>query len=630
VAAAKHRAARRRGCLGGLFWLGIRLGFVAVLVWAVVALGYYAWALTFDLADINRMPERSSVYDRYGKYFSRLAGENRIVVPFDKVSNDFVNALLAREDTRFYRHHGIDPVGILRAILRNFVAGGFRQGASTITQQLARNSFPLGGKNLHRKMIEAALAYRIETELTKEEILEAYMNRIYLGAGCYGVEAASRAYFGKPASRMGLAESAMLAGLIRSPSRFSPARDPKRARRERDVVLERMCEVGFITEKQRDAALASQQQLPAAPDGAYRENWAMQTILDELSLVLDPDDLGEGGLQIFSMIDPVLQAAAENSVAGRLREIEGMPGYPHAPKSAFGGRSFSGHDGAPYLEGAAVALESATGAVRAIVGGRDREASNFNRALHGKRQVGSAVKPFVYAKAFEKGLKPGDRVSDDPITRADLPPGSRPYQPENSDGTYHGMLPAAEGLVQSRNTMAVRVAVRAGIGEVADCVRLAGLAPDPPRYPSIALGTFESSLKDLTAGFAAFDNGGVRPQPFIIERVTDSRGNLLFKATRGSVRVFPEKPARATAEILRDVLTHGTASGARKMGAPRGAAGKTGTTNDYRDAWFVGFDDGITCGVWVGFDRPRRILPGGSGARLALPIWIDIMRAGRE
>lgn len=221
---------RRRGCLGTLAVVMLKLGLAAALLWGVVALAFYAWALTFDLRRIFDMPERSLVLDGRGRVMGRLAGENRVVVPFDQVSNHFVNALLAREDTRFYRHHGIDPLGILRAVVRNFLAGGLREGASTITQQLARTSFGLEGKTFRRKLLEAALAYRIETELEKEEILEAYMNRIYLGAGCYGVEAASQAYFGKPASRMNLAEAAMLAGIIRSPGRFSPLRAPEKSR----------------------------------------------------------------------------------------------------------------------------------------------------------------------------------------------------------------------------------------------------------------------------------------------------------------------------------------------------------------------------------------------------------------
>ena len=254
---SRHTVRSRRSFKDRLLGLGIKVAVVVVLLWIVITLFFYAWSLTFDLKTISDMPQRSAVYDKDGKFYSRLAGENRVVVPFDKISNDFVNALLAREDTRFYYHHGIDPIGIARAVVRNFVAGGFREGASTLTQQLARNSFPLGGKNLIRKMIEAALAHRIETELSKEEILEAYMNRIYFGSGYYGVETASQAYFGKPASLMNLPEAAMLAGLVRSPNRFSPFNNLKKAVRERNAVLARMRKLDFISEKQMVAAIAS-------------------------------------------------------------------------------------------------------------------------------------------------------------------------------------------------------------------------------------------------------------------------------------------------------------------------------------------------------------------------------------
>ncbi|MFM8764257.1 MAG: transglycosylase domain-containing protein, partial [Spartobacteria bacterium] len=230
---------------------------MTALLWSIVGAGYYGWAHLFDLTEIHEMDERSVIYDHEGKYYSRLAGENRVVVPFDKVSNDFYNALISREDTRFYKHHGIDPIGIARAVVRNLFLGGFREGASTITQQLARNSFPLGGKNLHRKLIEAALAFRIETELTKEEILKAYVNRIYFGSGTYGIEAASQTYFGKPASKLNLPESATLAGLIRSPNRFSPLNNPDGSLRERNTVLGRMRDLGFITTLQYDEASAS-------------------------------------------------------------------------------------------------------------------------------------------------------------------------------------------------------------------------------------------------------------------------------------------------------------------------------------------------------------------------------------
>jgi penicillin-binding protein 1A len=606
----------------------VKLGLATVFVWAVFAAGLYAWALTFDLREISKMPQRSVVYDMDGNLYSRLAGENRLLVSFDKVSNDFVNALLAREDTRFYSHHGIDPIGIARAIVRNFVAGGFREGASTITQQLARNSFPLGGKNLWRKLVEAALAFRIETELTKEEILEAYMNRIFFGSGFYGVEAASQAYFGKAARFLDLGESAMLAGLIRSPNRLSPFRSYRRALVERDAVLKRMRDLGFITPSQHTAAVAARPRIAPRPRATPQENWAMDAILRELDLVLDRVHLETGGLRITTTINPRLQRAAEQSLSRRLSEAERLPGFTHPRKDAFAGKDFSAEDSVPYLEGAAIAMDTTTGGIRAIVGGRDLRSSRFNRAMLAKRQIGSVVKPFVYAKAFEMGLDPREGVSDNRLLPQELPAGHKDYNPSNHDGTFRGDMPAGHGLVLSRNTLTVRVGLRAGLDRVAEAVKLAGIAPDPPRSPGLCLGGFEANLKDLTAAFTVFANGGTKLQPHLIERVEDARGNLLFKATKGRIPVFEPRAARTTAGLLREVIQRGTGSDASRLGAPRGCAGKTGTSNDYRDAWFVGFNDGLTCGVWVGFDHPKPVMPGGSGAALALPVWADIMRAG--
>ncbi|MFZ4597888.1 MAG: transglycosylase domain-containing protein [Terrimicrobiaceae bacterium] len=626
----KAQGRTRRLRRGRLVWIFLKLAVVTFLLWSVVALGYYAWALQFDLRQIHEMDERSVVYDYKGEFYSRLAGENRVVVPFDKVSNHFVNALISREDTRFYQHHGIDPIGIARAVVRNLFLGGFREGASTITQQLARNSFPLGGKNLHRKLIEAALAFRIETELTKEEILEAYMNRIYFGSGTYGIESASQTYFGKPASRLTLPEAAALAGLIRSPNRFSPLRDPTRSRRERNTVLNRMRDIGLITQLQCDEATA--EALVTVPRGSVspEDNWAMDAILRELDLVLEQGRMDEGGLQIFTTIDGSLQDVAERSVQNRLREIESQPGYPHKPMSAFPRSALDDAKSIPYLEAAALAIDNKSGGIRAIVGGRDYERSKFHRALFGRRQAGSVVKPFVYAKAFELGLKPGEKIDDGPIQPGEIPRKFGTYQPGNSDGTFRGMRPAAEGLVDSRNTMTVRVGLRAGLNEIADELIRAGVANDSiPRFPALCLGAFETSLKDITVGYTVFATGGVKLQPYLIDRVTDSDGHLLYKSTRGRLAVLDPNAVRMTSSLMEDVLDHGTGARSREFGLRRHAAGKTGTTNNYVDAWFVGFDSAITCGVWVGFDQPRPIRPAGYGGALALPIWVDIIeRAG--
>ncbi|MFM8365730.1 MAG: transglycosylase domain-containing protein [Verrucomicrobiota bacterium] len=603
---------------------------MTLLLWGTVAAGYYAWALTFDLKRIHEMNERSVIFDHNGKYYSRLAGENREVVPFDKVSNDFINALISREDTRFYSHHGVDPIGIARAVVRNLMLGGFREGASTLTQQLARNSFPLGGKTLHRKAVEAALAFRIETELTKEEILEAYVNRIYFGSGTYGVEAASQTYFGKPASKLDLQESATLAGLIRSPNRFSPLNNPEGSIRERNTVLGRMLDLGLITRLQHDEAAASPLLAMPRTNSSPENNWAMDAILRELELVLDDGQMSGGGLKIYTTIDGPLQRAAEAAVSGRLLQVEALPTYPHKPIGEFAGQKLDGEKSAPYLEAAAIALNNGSGGIRAIVGGRDYSKSKFHRALFGKRQAGSVVKSFVYASAFEAGIAPNEPISDDRIQPGEIPRKYGSYNPANSDDEYRGMQPLGTGLVDSRNTMTVRLGMRAGLDRIANMIQRAGIAEDPPRFPALCLGAFETSLKDITSAYTVFATGGVKLQPFIIDRVLDSSGNILYKSTRGRIPVVNPSAAQMTTSLLEDVVTRGTAARAGELGLKGYGAGKTGTTNNYLDAWFVGFDKDLTCGVWVGFDKPRPIMKGGYGGALALPIWVDILQAAKS
>ena len=607
-----------------------KIGLVTLLLWSLVAGVYYLWALQLDLRRIHEMNERSVVYDYQGKYYSRLAGENREVVSFDKVSNYFVNALISREDTRFYSHHGVDPIGVTRAVVRNLFFGSLREGASTLTQQLARNSFPLGGKNLHRKLIEAALAFRIETELTKEEILEAYVNRIYFGSGTYGVEAASQTYFGKPASKLNLPEAATLAGLIRSPNRFSPLNNPEGSIRERNTVLGRMLDLGFITQSEHDEAAASPLIAMPRTKTSPEDNWAMDAILRELELVLNEGQMDGGGLKIYTTIDGPLQRAAEESVAARLVQVEAQPGYPHKPAAQYDASVLDSEKSAPYLQAAAIALENHSGGVRAIVGGRDFSKSKFQRALFGKRQAGSVIKSFVFASAFEAGLSPNEQISDDRIQSGEIPRKFGSYDPGNSDGEYRGLQPAGVGLIDSRNTMTVRIGMRAGLDRIANMIQRAGIAEDPPRFPALCLGAFETSLKDITSAYTAFATGGVKLQPYIIDRVLDSSGNVLYKSTRGRIPVINPAAAQMTTSLLEQVVSHGTAARAHSLGLTGYGAGKTGTTNNFVDAWFVGFDKNLTCGVWVGFDKPRPIMKGGYGGALALPIWVDIIEASKH
>lgn len=620
--AGATRPGRRRRGRGRLIKALIKLGFACVVLWGLVGGVYYLLSLRYDLREIAVMPQRTTVLDCRDQFYSTLSGENRLLISFDKVSNDFVNALLAREDTRFYAHAGVDPVGIARAAARNLLMGGIRQGGSTITQQLARNSFPLGGRNFHRKLLEAALSFRIETELTKEEILECYINRIYFGSGCYGIETAARTYFDKSASKLTLAEAALLAGLIRSPTRLSPLNNPDGAIEQRNVVLNRMRELNLITSAELYEALREPLRLPENPQrSAPQENWAMDAIRRELETVLPMGDFDAGGLTISTTIDPGMQRATESSIAGRLAETEARPGYPHPRMEE---RLAAGSN--DYLEAAALFMDRRDGAVRAIAGGRDYSKSKFHRALFGQRQAGSIVKPFVYAHAFARGLAPGDRVEDARIRPGEIPRRLGSYDPANYDGEYGGLRPAADGLVFSRNTMSVRVGLHAGLDGVARILERAGLAENLQPYPSICLGAFETTLRDVVSAMTAFPNAGNQVHPFLIRKVTDAQGNVLYRNRQVRTPLLDPRAAQITAGVMEEVLTRGTgAAAARGFSLPRGAAGKTGTSHQFQDAWFVGFAGNLTGGVWVGFDKPRKIAAGASGGLLALPIWADVM-----
>lgn len=605
--------------------LKFRLFIFAVFSAACVFLVYGIWAETFDIREVEQMVERSAIFDMDGNPYSRLRGENRVIVDLNEVSPLFIKALLAREDTRFYKHHGVDPAGIARAIVRNAIRLHVREGASTITQQLARNSFPLGGKNLHRKLLEAFVALRIERNYTKKQILEFYVNRIYFGPGFYGIETASQTYFNKRAANLSLGEAAMLAGLIRGPTRFSPFKNLEGALAQRDAVLDRMVDLKMIKGAQADAAKRAKLDIVKQKPLVTQENYAMDAVMRDLESVLTDEQLAEGGLKIHTTIDPQLEKAAQAAVDNELRKVELRPGYAHPKKSDYTAEMRDAREPTPYLQGALIAVDNRTGGIRAIVGGRDFSESNFNRALLSPRQAGSTFKPFVYAAAFARGLSPDTLVDDSPL-RPDEMQGAPGWRPANSDGAYKGLLPAGEGLIQSRNTMSARIGNMAGIDAVQRIAESAGLGKIP-HMPSIYLGAFETTLKDLTTAYAIFPNGGVHRLAYIIERVDDRDGHLLYLANHSAPPAIAPALCAEVSGLLQKVIGRGTAAGARALGFDKPAAGKTGTTNDYRDAWFVGYTQSLTCGVWVGFDRPEAIMPHGYGSALALPIWVDAMNA---
>src|SRR5438445_3641933 len=623
--------ARARG--SKIFRYGWKVSLLALIVGAglAVIVFYGAWAQTYDMKKVGEMPERNTVYDVDGKIYSRLAGANRLKVSLSEVSPYFIAAVLAREDTRLYEHKGIDWRGVLRALTRDVLSMSAREGASSLTMQLARNSLPLGGRTFSRKLLEAMVAFRIEREFTKQQILELYMNRIYFGSGCYGIETASQAYFGKDALKLNLSEAALLAGLIRSPNRFSPLKNPQGATTQRDTVIDRMLELKKISTAQAQQAKLAKVTSHPKRLPLIQENYAMDAVQRDLNLLLTQDQIDNGGLSIYTTLDPAVQNAAQDALEKQLTKIEHQSNFHHPLKADYKPpENGEGDSAMPYLEGAVVVIDNASGGIRALVGGRDYAQSKFNRALAPtNRQIGSAFKPFVYTIAFSHGLLPGAAISDGPIQPGEIE-GAGSWSPANSDGTYGGTMPCSYGLIHSRNTMSVRVGQFAGLDAVQKVANDLGVSKSVPHGPAIYIGSFETNLKDLTAAYSVFPDAGVRKQAYIIERIDNQQHKPIYLAAHISVPTLDPSAAWMTSQLMEQVLTSGTAASARSLGFRLPAAGKTGTTNDYKDAWFVGFTSTLTSGVWVGFDQPTTIIPHGYGAALALPVWTQVMNKAAQ
>jgi penicillin-binding protein 1A len=632
-AAAKKKRSGGKGKAGkrkrGFLYRTLRFFVVSGLFAGIAVAGVYlAIASRFDMDKLGKMPSRSIVYDVRGSEIGRLHGENRVLVARNEVSPYFVDALLAREDNRYYEHIGVDFIGLGRAILRNVKDRKFVQGASTITMQLARNSYGMTAKSLHRKLIEIALAFRLEFHFSKDELLGHYMNRIFLGSGIYGIEGAAQGYFGKAAKDLTLDEAAMSAGIIRAPNRFSPFRHYDQAIIERDTVLDRMLSTERITQKEADAAKKVKTKINRDKPWRREASWALDAVRRDLNLVLDADDVEDGGLRIYTTIDLTLQKAVETIVEERLREVEGGKGYGHQTRRAFTAAKARGSSAEPaYLQSAVVVIDNEGGEIRAVVGGRDYSESQFNRALRSKRQIGSTFKPFVYAAAIERGLFPGTLIDDSPIRAGEIAGAEGRWSPRNSDGKHLGLQPAAVGLIQSRNTMTVRVGNYAGLDNVLDFAKRSGLGNHENKSAQAYIGNLGATLKELTAAYSVFANSGESQRPFTISKIDDAKGGNLYRSGRMPYSATSPGVSYLMYDMLADVMEQGgTAARARSMGFKSPAGGKTGTTNDFHDAWFVGFTERLTCGAWVGLDEPVRISSGAYGGRLALPIWVDAMK----
>ena len=659
-----------------------------------------------DQLEHYRPSSITELYDDQGRTIGSFALQRRVVASYEDYPPVLRQALISIEDKDFYRHWGINVWRIAGAAYRDIRSGGRVQGASTLTMQLARNLFLSPDRSFHRKIQEALLAVQIERRFTKPQIFTLYANQIYLGHGVYGFEAASQFYFSKPAKRLTLDEAALLAGLPKSPSYYSPITHPDHALKRRNLVINSMLEDGNITAQQAAAARDQPIHLEVAHDPDSLAPYFVEEIRRYLEAKYGSDQVHEGGLRVYTSLDMDLQRAANRAVfdglaayerrhgwRGRLQNVltgdvtlanyqdadwdsdPEVNGYVHAlvlavtPAAAtikFGrysatlapadaswtrrrlldilkpgdiayvkilalnpdGKARVSLEEDSGVQGALVAIDNATGEIKAMVGGRDFNVSKFNRATQALRQVGSSFKPYVYTAAIDRGATPDDTILDAPVT---FPTPSGPYEPHNYDEKFEGTITLRRALAQSRNIPALKLADNLGIKTVIDYAHRFGITANIPPYLPVALGAVEITPLEQTSAYSVFPSDGVHITPRYITKVTDYEGRTLEENFPDVKDVVSAGTARTMTAMLREVVLHGTGMAAASMNYP--LAGKTGTTNNFTDAWFVGFSPSLTCGVWVGYDEKKFLGAKETGARAALPIWMDFMKtalAGKD
>jgi len=553
-----------------------------------------------------RPAEGGQILDRSGRFLGRISPVRRVNVSLGSVPLHVRQAFVATEDRRFYEHNGLDWRGFVRAAVRNVAAGGVREGFSTITMQVARSAFLANryhGRSLRRKLVELRLTRLIERELSKDQILEHYLNVIFLGNGMNGVEAASRDLFGKGVQELSVPEAAMLAALPKAPSSYSPRKNMTRARQRRDLVLGLMAQEGYLSPDRAQRARAERVRVADTEWRPYDPNevLALEAVRQFVDSILPDVQKEEGDVAVFTTLDARAQRAADRAVIRHAAAI---------------GRS---------VQGALVAIDPRTGDVRAIVPGRRLERRGFNRALAAKRQPGSAFKPFVYAAALQNGLSPATMVDDEPI---ELRNGSQVWTPANYDDTYFGRVTLRKALQHSANSATVRLSQAVGTRNVIAAAYRNGIRTRLPNYPAIALGAAEVTPIELVAAYAPFANGGTRVAPRLVTRVEAADGTVLWASEIHREPAMDPRDAYMMTSMLRAVVDYGTGRGVRELGVRGPVAGKTGTTNNAADVWFIGYTPTIVAGIWFGYDQPRAIAANASGGRFAVPAWTEFYRNG--
>ena len=731
---------QERGKRGWTFYViySFILSGLLLLIFGGLLFFYYSHRLPdFSPLKGGNLNAYSIIYSEEDEVIGKFLMDNRIPISYEQIPKPLVNAFIAAEDADFFKHKGVDYKGILRAMFKNFLAGRIVQGGSTITQQVTKTFFLTPKRSLARKLKEAAYAFGLEQNLSKEEILTLYLNNIYLGNGAYGVEAAADSYFNKRVEQLNLAEVAMMAGLVKAPSRYSPVNNLKRAKDRQAYVLTRMTELGFVSQEQKEKAL----QIPLkiqSRESAYfsKAPYFTEFIRHQVERKYGKEKLYQEGLRIYTTLNLSFQKTAQKSVEAGLRELDKREGFrgpsqtlpPHEvkelpnkrkgtvpplpQKEIFEGVILSKEDSKksytvwvedrkgilpysemswalnikptatykpqkvktpgdllnpgdvvyvrvkesskkeqalrlsleqePIVQGALLCLDPRNGFVRAMVGGRDFSESQFNRAISARRQPGSAFKPLIYAAALEKGYTPSTIIMDSPVEYSD-PDGGTYWAPKNYDEDFMGPITFRNALAHSRNVVTVKILEDIGVGYALPFIKKLGIESSIKRDLSIALGTSGVSMMELTSAFAVFANGGERIKPIFIKKIVTMKGEVLEENTpyiemeeKEEEEETAKTPPPASKEqaispqnafimthLLQGVVQHGTGQRAKVLGRP--VAGKTGTSSDYSDAWFIGYTPSLLTGVWVGFDDKTSLGKKETGARAALPIWINFM-----
>src|SRR5688572_1049321 len=602
-------------------------------------LAYGAWALVcrggqcppVDALNDYTPRQTSKLYAVDGRFIAELGLERRALITLGEIPETVKQAFVITEDKRFSRHAGIDWYRVLGALARDILARSWDEGFSTITMQLARNVFPeriSREKTLVRKIKEGKVAREIEDKFDKKKILELYLNQINLGNGAYGVETASQRYFGKSVRDLNIAEAATLAALPKAPERYNPKRHPERAIQRRNTVIELMRRNGAISDEEASGARAFPLQLASRTEAGDTAPYFVEWIRQQLDQQFGRQ-LYEQGLRVYTTLDLEMQLAAERALERQLRRIEaGRYGrFTSETYEQYIARSIAGNEpgvNSPYLQGAFVAIDPRNGAIRAMVGGRDFYDSKFNRATQALRQPGSSFKPIVYAAGVQNGRSPAYILADTAIS---LEQGTgTPWTPKNYDGRFLGMMPMRKGLYDSRNMVAIHLGLELGENTVINEARNFGITTPIPPYPSIHIGSADVYPLEMIAAYAPFANQGIRATPNAILRVENARQEVLWQQTPSRTTVLSPEESWIMVDMMKDVIRRGTAAGSVwGAGFHLPAGGKTGTTNDGTNVWFIGYTADLVAGVWMGFDKPKKIMSDAQGGRLAAPAWTAFM-----